>query len=255
MTDALGGIKDGSGNAVWKYWKKDFTKNKTPVMSVVGCCGCTGMVVSDVIELAGCMLDLVGALLPLFPSDFKPTPEPEPEPVPVPEPEPNVACFMCEHPLPEMWFSRTQRTKGANRKCRSCIRVYKSIPAVVDALYRNKCAYCRIIKEDAKWLTREHLLPQSKVANGDKKYQIRLACKQCNSARGNDMEWPAFQKLMQETPALKCKVHARPVGAGQTQQAHSDNAGRTIAQILQPTTVNNKPRVIMLLRRLRGLWQ
>jgi len=22
MTDALGGIKDGSGNAVWKYWKK-----------------------------------------------------------------------------------------------------------------------------------------------------------------------------------------------------------------------------------------
>jgi len=25
-TDALGGIKDGSGNAVWKYWKKDFTK-------------------------------------------------------------------------------------------------------------------------------------------------------------------------------------------------------------------------------------
>lgn len=25
-TDALGGIKDGSGNAVWKYWKKDFKK-------------------------------------------------------------------------------------------------------------------------------------------------------------------------------------------------------------------------------------
>jgi hypothetical protein len=25
-TDALGGIKDGSGNAVWKYWKKDFEK-------------------------------------------------------------------------------------------------------------------------------------------------------------------------------------------------------------------------------------
>lgn len=25
-TDALGGIKDGSGNAVWKYWKKDFAK-------------------------------------------------------------------------------------------------------------------------------------------------------------------------------------------------------------------------------------
>ena len=25
MTDALGGIKDGSGNAVWKYWKKDFS--------------------------------------------------------------------------------------------------------------------------------------------------------------------------------------------------------------------------------------
>jgi hypothetical protein len=23
-TDALGGIKDGSGNAIWKYWKKDF---------------------------------------------------------------------------------------------------------------------------------------------------------------------------------------------------------------------------------------
>jgi len=26
MTDALGGIKDGSGNAVWKYWKKDHSK-------------------------------------------------------------------------------------------------------------------------------------------------------------------------------------------------------------------------------------
>jgi hypothetical protein len=26
MMDALGGIKDGSGNAVWKYWKKDHTK-------------------------------------------------------------------------------------------------------------------------------------------------------------------------------------------------------------------------------------
>jgi hypothetical protein len=26
MTDALGGIKDGSGNAVWKYWKKDHKK-------------------------------------------------------------------------------------------------------------------------------------------------------------------------------------------------------------------------------------
>jgi hypothetical protein len=25
-TDALGGIKDGNGNAVWKYWKKDFGK-------------------------------------------------------------------------------------------------------------------------------------------------------------------------------------------------------------------------------------
>jgi len=25
-TDALGGIKDGSGNAIWKYWKKDFSK-------------------------------------------------------------------------------------------------------------------------------------------------------------------------------------------------------------------------------------
>jgi hypothetical protein len=23
MVDALGGIKDGSGNAVWKYWKID----------------------------------------------------------------------------------------------------------------------------------------------------------------------------------------------------------------------------------------
>ena len=26
MMDALGGIKDGSGNAVWKYWKKDHSK-------------------------------------------------------------------------------------------------------------------------------------------------------------------------------------------------------------------------------------
>jgi len=26
MTDALGGIKDGSGNAVWKYWKNDYHK-------------------------------------------------------------------------------------------------------------------------------------------------------------------------------------------------------------------------------------
>lgn len=25
-TDALGGIRDGSGNAIWKYWKKDFEK-------------------------------------------------------------------------------------------------------------------------------------------------------------------------------------------------------------------------------------
>lgn len=25
-TDALGGIKEGSGNAIWKYWKKDFSK-------------------------------------------------------------------------------------------------------------------------------------------------------------------------------------------------------------------------------------
>jgi hypothetical protein len=25
-TDALGGIKDGSGNAIWKYWKKDFSQ-------------------------------------------------------------------------------------------------------------------------------------------------------------------------------------------------------------------------------------
>jgi hypothetical protein len=24
--DALGGIKDGSGNAIWKYWKKDYSK-------------------------------------------------------------------------------------------------------------------------------------------------------------------------------------------------------------------------------------
>jgi hypothetical protein len=26
MTDALGGIKDGDGNAVWKYWKSAYTK-------------------------------------------------------------------------------------------------------------------------------------------------------------------------------------------------------------------------------------
>ena len=25
-TDALGGIRDGSGNAVWKYWKSEFSK-------------------------------------------------------------------------------------------------------------------------------------------------------------------------------------------------------------------------------------
>jgi len=25
-TDALGGIKDGGGNAIWKYWKKDHSK-------------------------------------------------------------------------------------------------------------------------------------------------------------------------------------------------------------------------------------
>jgi hypothetical protein len=25
-TDALGGIKDGSGNAIWKYWKNDYSK-------------------------------------------------------------------------------------------------------------------------------------------------------------------------------------------------------------------------------------
>lgn len=25
-TDSLGGVKDGSGNAIWKYWKKDFSK-------------------------------------------------------------------------------------------------------------------------------------------------------------------------------------------------------------------------------------
>jgi hypothetical protein len=25
-TDALGGIEDGSGNAIWKYWKKDYSK-------------------------------------------------------------------------------------------------------------------------------------------------------------------------------------------------------------------------------------
>ncbi len=25
-TDALGGIKDGGGNAIWKYWKKDHAK-------------------------------------------------------------------------------------------------------------------------------------------------------------------------------------------------------------------------------------
>jgi hypothetical protein len=28
MMDALGGIKDGDGNAVWKYWKKDHKKYK-----------------------------------------------------------------------------------------------------------------------------------------------------------------------------------------------------------------------------------
>ena len=28
MMDALGGINDGSGNAVWKYWKKDHSKYK-----------------------------------------------------------------------------------------------------------------------------------------------------------------------------------------------------------------------------------
>lgn len=33
MTDALGGIKDGSGNAVWKYWKKDFVKYETMKVS------------------------------------------------------------------------------------------------------------------------------------------------------------------------------------------------------------------------------
>ena len=29
MTDALGGIQDGSGSAVWKTWKKDFAKYDT----------------------------------------------------------------------------------------------------------------------------------------------------------------------------------------------------------------------------------
>ena len=33
MTDALGGIKDGSGNAVWKYWKKDHKKYDTMKIS------------------------------------------------------------------------------------------------------------------------------------------------------------------------------------------------------------------------------
>jgi hypothetical protein len=29
MTDALGGIKDGDGNAIWKYWKKAHAKYNT----------------------------------------------------------------------------------------------------------------------------------------------------------------------------------------------------------------------------------
>jgi hypothetical protein len=29
MTDALGGIKDGDGNAIWKYWKKAHVKYDT----------------------------------------------------------------------------------------------------------------------------------------------------------------------------------------------------------------------------------
>ena len=29
MTDALGGIKDGDGNAIWKYWKKAHSKYNT----------------------------------------------------------------------------------------------------------------------------------------------------------------------------------------------------------------------------------
>lgn len=33
MTDALGGIKDGSGSAVWKYWKKDHEKYNTMKIS------------------------------------------------------------------------------------------------------------------------------------------------------------------------------------------------------------------------------
>lgn len=33
MTDALGGIKDGSGNAVWKYWKKDHKKYESMKIS------------------------------------------------------------------------------------------------------------------------------------------------------------------------------------------------------------------------------
>lgn len=33
MTDALGGIKDGSGSAVWKYWKKDHSMYKNMKIS------------------------------------------------------------------------------------------------------------------------------------------------------------------------------------------------------------------------------
>lgn len=29
MTDALGGIKDGSGSAIWKHWKRDHSKYST----------------------------------------------------------------------------------------------------------------------------------------------------------------------------------------------------------------------------------
>lgn len=204
-------------------------------MSIVGCCVCD--IACGVVDATTTVFDAVASILESYVTNGAPLVQSELEE------QTHIQCYMCSQDLPTSCFTTRQVSMGNKAKCQSCTQVYVRIPSIINALYHNKCAYCHRSNDKAPWLTREHLIPHSQSTPSNR-YQIRLACVQCNQERADSMDYAPFVRLMATTPDLRRKVFDLP--------SHVDDTvvGSAIECILQRNVVNNKEAVVRCLRDL-----
>ncbi len=147
-------------------------------------------------------------------------------------------CSMCGLELNSRNFSSNQMKRStAVRKCVKCVQIFKELRPVINARCYNICAYCE--KETSK-LTKEHLIPQSCTKNIPR-YQIKLVCEECNRARGNDIDYKPYLRVMKQCPILNWKTNLTETPRYTTKNIPAE-VQAIVCALIEPCTVNNKLR-------------